>query len=240
MNKYTLPDDRAGRCEIRPSGETSAASSRREFLKSSVAATAAIGTMASPGHAHTAGDDKLKVGLIGCGGRGTGAAIDALHADPRAEITALGDTFIDRIQGCLSSLLEDEEVSGRVAVNEDHQFVGFDAYKQVIDSGVDVVLLATSPHFRPQHLEYAIEKGKHCFVEKPVAVDVPGVLRVEQACKSAKEKSLSVVSGLCWRHMTRVFKPPWIKLPMTPSVTSSQLNRPTTDFKLLTEAIIPI
>ena len=88
----------------------------------------------------------------------------------------------------------------QVVVSSDHQFVGFDAYKGVIGSGIDVVILATPPHFRPAHLQYAVEKGKHSFVEKPVAVDAPGVRSMFATCELAKQKGLAVVSGLCWRY----------------------------------------
>ena len=101
---------------------------------------------------------------------------------------------------CLQTLDETEEIKGRVAVTTDSTFTGFDAYKSVIDSDVDVVLLATPPHFRPAQFAYAIEHGKHCFVEKPVAVDVPGALSVQKTAEEAKRKNLAVVSGLCWRY----------------------------------------
>ena len=176
------------------------AASRRQFLKNSVAATAATAaTLTIPQNAFAAGTEKLRVGLIGCGGRGTGAAIDALHADSQAEITAVGDTFMDRIESSVAAMKADEHVGKRVTVAKDHYFDGFDAYKNVIDN-VDVVILAEPPHFRPQHLEYAIQQGKHCFVEKPVAVDVPGVRKVEELCELAKQKRLSIASGLCWRY----------------------------------------
>ncbi len=144
----------------------------------------------------------LKVGLVGCGGRGTGAATDALNADEGVKITALGDMFNDHLQPKLSLLRS--QYGKRIEVHARNSFVGADAYKKVIDSGVDVVLLCTPPHFRPAQLEYAIEKGKHVFCEKPVAVDAPGVRRCIKACAMAKEKKLSVVSGpllaVCQRH----------------------------------------
>jgi len=176
---------------------------RRDFLKTS--ATATLGTsvlagMVVPRRVHAAGSDTLKIGLIGMGGRGTGAAVDALSADPGAVLTAVGDAFADRAQGSLAALRAQPEVASRVQVADDHVFVGFDAYKQVIDSGVDVVIHATSPHFRPQHLAYAVAAGKHNFVEKPVAVDAPGVRSVIETCRQAEEKKLAIVSGLCYRY----------------------------------------
>jgi predicted dehydrogenase len=180
-----------------------AKANRRQFLQKSSAATvgaAMLGPLLVPRNVHAAQNEVLKVGLIGAGGRGTGAAADALHADPATELTAIGDTFIDQAQRSRKNLLRSEAISERVKVDDDHLFVGFDAYKQVIDSGVDVVILTTAPHFRPDQLEYAVERGKHCFVEKPIAVDVPGVLRVEETCRRAEAKGLAVVSGLCWRY----------------------------------------
>jgi predicted dehydrogenase len=187
-------------CETNPGLSKS---DRRQFLKSTSVATvgaAMIGPMLVPRHVHASQNDVLRVGLIGAGGRGTGAASDALHADPATELTAIGDSFIDQAQRARKNLLRSDQIADRVKVNDDSLFSGFDAYKQVIDSGVDVVVLTTPPHFRPDHLQYAIERGKHCFVEKPIAVDAPGVLRVEETCRRAKEKGLAVVSGLCWRY----------------------------------------
>ncbi len=173
---------------------------RRHFLKTSAAASAALGTMVIPRNVHADTQGGLKIGVIGCGGRGTGAAVDALHADPRARVTAMGDTFIDRVQLSLENLQAKANISSQINVDADHQFSGFDAYKQVIDSGVDVVILTTPPHFRPLQLAYAVDQGKHCFVEKPIAVDVPGVRSIQATCELARQKGLSIVSGLCWRY----------------------------------------
>jgi predicted dehydrogenase len=148
---------------------------------------------------HAAGNDTLRIGVVGTGGRGTGAAMDAMAADPGVVVAALGDTFEDRARNSLKGLNRRKQYKGRIKVTDDTVFSGFDAYKKVIDS-VDVVILTTPPHFRPEHFAYAVEKGKHCFVEKPVAVDAPGVRSVIETCKKAKEKNLSIVSGLCWRY----------------------------------------
>ncbi|MEN1678417.1 MAG: Gfo/Idh/MocA family oxidoreductase [Planctomycetota bacterium] len=150
--------------------------------------------------AHTGVDETLRVGLVGCGGRGRGAAIDALSADKNTKLVAVGDAFADRARSGLSAIEFKDSVADRVAVDNDHVFSGFDNYKQVIDSGVDVVLLATPPHFRPAQLAYAVEKGKHVFVEKPISVDMVGAASVAETCELAAEKNLSVVSGLCWRY----------------------------------------
>lgn len=174
--------------------------SRREVLKLAGAALAgsAFPSIIVPNSAFAGTNaETLKVGLIGCGGRGSGAAMQALKADPNVVLHALGDIFPERFDTCLEGL---KKVHGeKVKVDEGHKFVGFDAYQKVIDSGVDVVLLATPPHFRPLHLEAAIKAGKHIFCEKPVAVDAPGIRKVLELSRLAKEKNLSLVSGFCWR-----------------------------------------
>ena len=142
----------------------------------------------------------MKVGLIGCGGRGTGAASQALQADANVCLWAMGDAFADRADASLASLEKIEALQGKLEVTPERKFAGFEAYKQVIESGVDVVILATPPHFRPINLEAAVAAGKHVFAEKPVAVDAPGVRSILATCEEAKAKGLSVVSGLCWRY----------------------------------------
>ena len=170
--------------------------SRRDFLTTAAAA----GTMAAVSNVHAAGSDMLRVGLIGCGDRGTGAATQALCADPHVKLVAMADVFADRLEKSLEILEKDAKVAGKLDVRPDRRFVGFDAYRELLDSGVDVVLLCTPPHFRPRHLQAAVEAGKHVFAEKPVAVDVPGVHSVLATCELAKKKGLSVVSGLCLRY----------------------------------------
>lgn len=174
--------------------------SRRTFVKQSAAAVAATSAaqFALNANAHAAGSDVIKVGLVGCGGRGTGAAVQALTADSNVKLVAMADAFENRLEGSLSTL-KGSAVADRVDVPRERQYIGFDAYKNVIDQ-VDVVLLTTTPHFRPIHMAYAVEKGIHMFVEKPVATDAPGVRSVLQTCEEAKKKNLSVVSGLCWRY----------------------------------------
>ncbi|MEX0944859.1 MAG: Gfo/Idh/MocA family oxidoreductase [Balneolaceae bacterium] len=179
---------------------------RREFLKVTSLAAAggvlslsacttsaplAAGTPVSP-------DVKLKVGLIGCGGRGTGAANQALNADPNVELIAVADLFQDRANETLQLL--SLRHGDKVNVSEENVFIGFDAYQKVIDSGIDVILLASSPRFRPKHLEAAVDANLHIFCEKPVAVDAPGARRVFEAVRKAKEANLSIVTGLCWRY----------------------------------------
>ena len=174
--------------------------SRREILR--LAGTALAGSafpsIIIPNNAFAGtNSETLKVGLVGCGGRGSGAAMQALKADPNVVLHAIGDIFPERFATCLEGLMKVQPEKVKVA--DDNKFVGFDAFQKVIDSGVDVVLLATPPYFRPQHLEAAIKAGKHVFCEKPVAVDAPGVRRVLEIAKVAKEKNLSLVSGFCWR-----------------------------------------
>src|SRR6185312_158733 len=172
------------------------APSRREFIK----AAAAAGTLAVLPNAHAAGSDILRVGLVGCGQRGTGAASQALAADSGARLVAMADAFEDRLEGSLETLRKDKTVGAKVDVSTARRFVGFDAYRELLGSGVDVVLLCTTPHFRPIHLRAAVEAGKHVFAEKPVAVDAPGVHSALESCKLAASKNLSVVSGLCLRY----------------------------------------
>lgn len=175
--------------------------SRRTFLKASTAAAATaamVGPMAIGRSAHAAGSDILKVALVGCGGRGSGAAVNAMNAEANVRLTVLADAFPDAIEGAKRNL--GKQLGEKFAVTDDKCFVGFDAYKQAIATDVDVVLLCSPPHFRPAHLKAAIEGGKHVFCEKPVAVDAPGVRSVLETAAKAKEKNLSIVSGLCWRY----------------------------------------
>lgn len=172
--------------------------SRRTFLKTSAAGAVGSSLAALP-QVHAAGGDTLKVGLIGCGGRGTGAAVQALNADKNVKLVALGDAFPDRLEAALGRLQKEKSLAGKVDVPPDRLFTGFDNYKGVIACS-DVVLLCSPPHFRPAHLAAAVEAGKHIFAEKPVAVDGPGARKVLAAAALAKKKNLAVVSGLCWRY----------------------------------------
>ena len=174
------------------------ATSRRDFLTASAVAAGAtlLGTLPA---VHAAGGDTLKVGLVGCGGRGTGAATQAMNADPNVKLFAMGDAFADRLQGSLEQLKSDGAIKAKIDVAPDRCFTGFDAYKQVI-ACCDVVLLCSPPHFRPDHIKAAIEAGKHVFCEKPVATDSHGVHSVLDSCRKAKDKNLSIVSGLCYRY----------------------------------------
>lgn len=177
---------------------------RRDFLTHGVVATGVLGAPAllSAMQATKA----IKVGLVGCGGRGTGAAAQALRADDYAELTAMGDVFQERIDSSTETLKRAARIGDRVKVEKAKQFVGLDAFEKVIDSGVDVVILATPPGFRPAQLRYCIEKGKHVFCEKPMAVDGPGVRHVMETVKLAKEKNVSLVAGFCWRYANQIME----------------------------------
>jgi predicted dehydrogenase len=178
-----------------------AATPRRTFLKTSAALAVAgsvATTMTSARAVHAAGSDTLKVALIGCGGRGSGAATDAMAADKNAKITVLADAFGDRVEFARNALKA--PLGEQLDVKQENCFVGIDAYKQVMASDVDVVLLCSPPGFRPSHLRAAVEAGKHVFCEKPVAVDAPGVRHVMESSEMARQKNLNLVSGLCWRY----------------------------------------
>lgn len=183
-----------------PLSQSTSPTTRRSFLKAStVAASAAmVGGLSIGRAAHANGDDVLKIGLIGCGGRGSGAAANALTADKNCKLVAMADAFDDRLQNSLAGLKK--QFPEKVAVEPDRCYVGFDAAEKLVRGDVDVVLLAEPPHFRPQHLKLAIDAGKHVFCEKPVAVDAPGVRSVLATAEEAKKKNLNIVSGLCWRY----------------------------------------
>lgn len=175
---------------------------RRTFIKTTGAAMLYGAAAVNLGFPYSTfaqgGTEALKVGLVGCGGRGTGAAVQALEADPNTVLYAMADVFEDRLNSSLELL---KKAKGeKVKVDKERQFIGFDAYQKLIDSGVDVVLLATPPGFRPDHLAAAVDAGKHVFYEKPVAVDAPGVRKVIATAKKAREKNLSLVSGYCFRY----------------------------------------
>lgn len=171
---------------------------RREFCRNTTLAAGGgllLGSLPVSASAYVAASDTIRVAVVGCGGRGTGAANQALNADEGVKIVALADAFRDRLDECYNSLSERFGDSGRVEVPEEHKFTGFHAYREAIDLA-DVVILAGTPGFRPKHFEYAINQGKHVFMEKPVATDVPGIRRVLETGKIARQKDLNVVVGL--------------------------------------------
>jgi predicted dehydrogenase len=170
---------------------------RRDFIKAGAGALAAAGFPAIiSGQASVT--NALKVGLIGAGGRGSGAAAQALTADPNNVLTAVADIDEAIVENSANRLRRSDRFGARVKI--DNAFFGLDAFDKVINSGVDVVLLATPPGFRPQHLTAAVNAGKHVFAEKPCAVDSPGVREVIAAQKLAQTKNLGLVAGFCWRY----------------------------------------
>jgi predicted dehydrogenase len=172
--------------------------SRRDFIKTTSAAS--LAAMVSGGGALFAGgSDQIRVGLIGSGGRGRGAARDCINSSPNVVITAMGDLFKDRVDGAFTWLSEQVKPEN-LAVTPETRFSGFDNYKKVLASDIDMVILACPPHFRPIHLKAAIEAGKHVFMEKPVAVDPPGARSVIATAALAKEKDLGIVAGTQRRH----------------------------------------
>ena len=171
---------------------------RRHFVKTSAAFAATPILLPNVLRFGQDSDDTIRVGLVGCGGRGTGAASQSLYADSKVVLTAAADLFPDRMGSSLTNLRNQH--GERVKVDEDHQFFGFDAYERLINSGVDVVILATPPCFRPAQLRAAVEKGVHIFCEKPMAVDAPGVRSVFESVEIARQKRLSIVSGFVWRY----------------------------------------
>src|SRR5205809_619299 len=173
---------------------------RRDFLKTTsaaIAGTSVLGGLSVERSAFAAGGDTLKLALIGCGGRGSGAADQALSTEGPLKLVAMADTFKDRLESSLSSLAAKHK--DKVDVAPERQFIGFEAYKQAI-ALADVVILATPPGFRPMQFEEAVRQGKHVFTEKPVATDAPGVRRFLAAAEEAKRKNLKVGVGLQRHH----------------------------------------
>lgn len=187
---------------------------RRTFLKASAVTAATSSLLGAVSPVFAAGSDRIRVGVVGCGNRGTGAAMNCVLSSPGVEIVALGDLFQDKLDAALQTL---RDTSGKkewscsspwtradaVKVTPETCFTGFDAYQKVIASGVDLVILATPPAFRPLHLNAAIEAGKHAFIEKPVAVDPAGVRSIMATADLAKEKGLAIVAGTQRRHQAR-------------------------------------
>jgi predicted dehydrogenase len=177
---------------------------RRRFLKTG-SQVAALAGFSVAGRAFGANNDCIRVGLVGCGGRGTGAARDALLAGENIELAAMGDIFKAKVEKSLARLMKIKEdnraLKDSIKVERDHSFAGLDAYKKVIDSGIDYVLLCTPPGFRPAHIEYAVKKGVHIFAEKPCATDSPGVRRILALENEMKRKGIALLSGFNSRHV---------------------------------------
>jgi predicted dehydrogenase len=173
------------------------AQSRRGFL-GSVAGGSLAAAVAPAGGVFAGGHERIRVGLIGCGGRGTGAALQAVAADPSVRIVALGDVFADQVTSAAHEIARD--AADQFDCPPERRFVGERAYLDVLAAGVDLVLLAAPPHVRPLHVTAAVRAGKHIYCEKPAAIDLPGSHAVADACAAARRQQLSVMSGLCFRH----------------------------------------
>lgn len=173
--------------------------SRRSFLnRASLAGAASTFTIVRPELVRGAGDEMLKAGLVGCGGRGTQAIENFLAATTNTQVVAMGDIFEDKLEGSLRRLKNNERLGAlrdRIQVDPEKRFVGFDAYQKVINSGVDIVMLCTPPGYRPMHFEAAVNAKKHVFCEKPFGTDPVGVRRFMEAAKKSEELKLTVVSG---------------------------------------------
>jgi predicted dehydrogenase len=174
---------------------------RRSFVKNTTISSGALLTVpfSLEAMANSSNNKKLKLAVVGCGGRGTGAVVQALRADKDVELVAMADAFLDKVEKSLKSIVNELEGEIKINVKEKNRFHGFDAYKKAIELA-DVVILATPPGFRPLHFEYAIENDKHVFMEKPVATDPSGIRRVLKSGKLAQEKKLNVVVGLQRRY----------------------------------------
>lgn len=179
---------------------TDPAPSRRDFLKTTSAAGVAAASLATlTPSVYASGSDKLKIGLVGCGGRGTGAATNALFADENVELVAVADAFKDRAEASLGRLRGQAAIKDKVNVDSNNIFDGLEGYKHVIEAS-DVVLLATPPGFRPQHLEAAVAANKHIFTEKPMATDPAGARSVYASVEAFKKNNKAMVAGFCWRY----------------------------------------
>ena len=185
--------------------------SRRDFVKQSAMLTGSLLAMplaSKAGFFNSSVDDTIKIALIGCGGRGTGAAMQALLTKQNVKLVAMADVFRDRLDECYKALTSENSdegnVKSRVSVTEETKFTGFDAYKKAI-ALADVVILTTPPGFRPFHFEEAINQGKHVFMEKPVATDPVGIKKVLETAAIAKQKKLNVVVGL-QRHYQNSYR----------------------------------
>ena len=183
-----------------PTSAPFGATTRREFLRATAGAAAAT-TLATAAHVYAAENNTIKVALVGCGGRGTGAVVNAMStAGGPVQLAALADVFSDRIEASRNNLKK--MLGDKANIPQERCFTGFDAYRNAIDavSPGGVVLLATPPAFRPIHFEYAVEKNCHVFMEKSFAVDGPGVRRVLKAGETARQKNLKIAGGLMSRH----------------------------------------
>ena len=185
---------------------------RRRFMKTTTAAVGGVSFAGQPrlARAQPSGRDAIRIGVVGCGGRGTGAAVQALSTDQDVQLVAMADAFADKVESSYQTLttLEDLDLTPRIDVPSERRYSGFDAYRQVIPQ-VDVIILTTPPGFRPLHFEAAVDAGKHVFMEKPVATDAPGIRSVLENAERAKADGLNVVVGL-QRHYQTLYRD-WVE-----------------------------
>lgn len=202
---------------------------RRDFIKQSTLAAGSLMAMPIVSNAeffNSSADDTIKIALIGCGGRGTGAVTQALLTKQNVKLVAMADVFQDRLENCLKAIMTDEDgpknVKERVAVKEENKFVGFDGYKKAM-ALADVVILTTPPGFRPIHFEEAVKQGKQIFMEKPLATDPAGIKKILETAQIAKQKKLNVVVGL-QRHYQNSYRELYKRLKdgMIGDIVSSQ------------------
>ena len=174
---------------------------RRNFIKKTTLATTGIlsATLPVKSFANVLENKKLKLALVGCGGRGSGAVVNALTADDQVELVSMADVFKDRVDSSLKAIIDHFDGKKKIKVKDKNKFIGFEAYKNAIDEA-DVVILTTPPGFRPYHFEYAVNQDKHVFMEKPLATDPVGIRKVMDMARVAKEKKLNVVVGLQRRY----------------------------------------
>src|SRR5262245_9214203 len=179
---------------------------RRQFLSAAAAGSAVAANFGLLANVHAAGSDEIRVGLIGCGGRGRGAGGNVLHAAPHVKVVAIGDVFNFRVQECRNELGKSaqrarvKELGNSIDLPDERCFAGLDAYERVLASDINYVILATPPGFRPLHLQAAVAAGKNIFTEKPVGVDGPGIRKVLAAYEEAQKKNLYIVAGTQRRH----------------------------------------
>ena len=210
---------------------TSNSNSRRDFVKQS--SLIAGGLLAAPlfnrANYFSAADETIKIALVGCGGRGTGAVVQALLTKQNVKLVAMADAFRDNLDRCYSTITNEEfnDTSGKsvslkskIDVPDDRKFAGFDAFKKAI-ALADVVILATPPGFRPAHFEESVSQGKHVFMEKPVATDPAGIIKVLKAAEAAKQKKLNVVVGL-QRHYQNSYRELYKRKNLIGDITSAQ------------------
>jgi myo-inositol 2-dehydrogenase/D-chiro-inositol 1-dehydrogenase len=198
LHKYIVTVQWSSEMNTEPFSKTN----RRNFLKTTAVSTAAISASAVNQFGHTAGDDTIKIGMIGAGGRCTGAAMDAMRADDGVRLVAMSDVFQEHLDSSCQQIKE--KMPDQFEVDDDHIFAGIDGFQKVIDSDVDVVLIACASLFHPKYSRAALEAGKHVFVEKPHAIDPTGIAEVRETIKLAKKKKLSLVSGLMNRYVPGV------------------------------------